>query len=136
MSGHSPGGRAVLTAAGVAIVFGVLTVLSGGRILFGEALAQQGAGNVVSYVLWFNFLSGFVYVLAGVGIARRRRWATGLAFALIAGIAGIFAVFLLHIGQGGAFELRTVAAMALRLVVWILIAVVAARHAPLRQATG
>jgi len=121
------------TAAGVAIVFGVLTILSGGRVLFGGEVAQEAAGNAVSFVLWFNFLSGFIYVLAGVGIAMLRRWAVWVAILLTVSIAVVFALFALHISGGGAFEMRTVGAMTLRLIVWAAIAIVAGRQAFARQ---
>lgn len=117
------------TAAGVAIVFGVLTILSGGRVLFGGEAAQAAAGNAVSFVLWFNFLSGFIYVLAGVCIAMSCRWAVWVAILLTVSIAVVFALFALHIFGGGAFEMRTVGAMTLRLIVWAAIAIVAGRHA-------
>jgi len=125
----------VRIAAGVAMAFGALTILSGGRVLFGSAAAQQAAGNAVPFVLWFNFLSGFVYVLASIGIAMGRRWGTLIALALVAGIAIVFAFFGLHVVQGGAFEIRTAGAMALRLVVWIAIAAVAVRNVPVKQSS-
>lgn len=120
----------IWVAAGVAVVFGLLTIVSGGRVLFGDSAAQEAAGDAVPFVLWFNFLSGFVYVLAGIGIAMRRRWSAWMAMALAVGIASVFALFGLHIFQGGAFEMRTVGAMILRLIVWIVISVVAFRSFP------
>ena len=133
MKTHSSKKWPTRIAAGVAVAFGALTILLGGRVLFGGAAAQSAAGDVVPFVLWFNFLSGFAYVLAGVGIVKERRWATLLAVALVAGIAAVFALFGLHGIQGGAFEMRTMGAMTLRLVVWILIATVAVRYAPAKQ---
>jgi len=59
----------------VAIVFGALTVFSGGRALFGSAEARASVGNAVGFVLWFNFLAGFAYVLTGAGLWQCRRWA-------------------------------------------------------------
>lgn len=117
-------------AAGVAVVFGAITILSGGRALFGGAAAQEAAGDAVPFVLWFTFLSGFFYVLAGVGLAASRAWATKLAIVLAVAIAVVFALFGLHVWEGGAFEMRTVGAMTLRLVVWVTIAGVAARVSP------
>lgn len=115
--------RPMRVAAGIAVVFGALTIVSGGRVLFGGAAAQAAAGDAVPFVLWFNFLSGFAYVLAGVGIALGRRWAATLAIALAVAIAAVFALFGLHVLRGGAFELRTVGAMVLQLGVWTAIAV-------------
>ncbi len=65
-----------------AIIFGVITVLSGGRALFGDAAAQAAVGNAVGFVLWFNFLAGFAYVLVGAALWRGRRWASWGAGAL------------------------------------------------------
>lgn len=112
---------------GVAVVFGALTVMSGGSALFGGAAAQAAAGNAVPFVLWFNFLSGFVYILAGAGLAMGRAWAATLATALAVAIAAVFVFFGLYVFQGGAFEMRTVFAMVLRLGVWVVIALWARR---------
>jgi hypothetical protein len=114
-----------MVAVGVAVVFGLLTIVSGGRALFGGAEAQAAAGDAVPFVLWFNFLSGFVYVLAGAGIAMGRHWAVTLSIGLAAVIAVVFALFGLHVYQGAPFEMRTVGAMSLRLLVWVAIAAVA-----------
>lgn len=111
-------------AALVALVFGVLTLASGGRALFGGA----DMGATVSFVLWFNFLAGFAYVLAGAGLWRQRPWSRGLSLAIAAATAAVFAAFLWHVAGGGAYEARTMGAMALRLAVWIIIAAIAQRH--------
>ena len=53
-------------SAGVAVVFGAMTVFSGGRALFGGA----DMGAVVPWVLWFNFFAGFFYIIAsGIAVA-------------------------------------------------------------------
>ncbi len=111
-----------------AIAFGVATVFAGARVLFGDEAARVEAGAYVPFVLWFNFLSGFVYLAIGAGLLRRRRWAACAAAALAAGITIVFVVFGFHIAAGGPFEARTVAAMTFRSVVWIVIAIVAQRR--------
>lgn len=67
--------RTVKWTAIAANVFGAMTVLAGGRALFGSLESRADLGNAVPFVLWFNFLIGFVYILAGTGLLRRRRWA-------------------------------------------------------------
>lgn len=114
-------GNVLRIAGGVAIAFGLLTVASGGATLFGGL--EMGA--VVLFVLWFNTLAGFAYVLAGFGLWQVRRWALPLSVAIFAATLLVFAGFGLHIAGGGAFEMRTVFAMALRSVVWGVIALVA-----------
>lgn len=109
----------------VAMVFGVLTMLSGGRALFGDAAARASLGQVVDFVLWFNFLAGFVYVLAGWLLWQGRRWGRHLALVLAVSTALVAAAFGVRVLGGGAFEMRTVGALALRLGFWVAVAVVA-----------
>lgn len=109
----------------VAISFGLLTIRAGGTVLFGSAAARSAAGHYVPFVLWFNFLAGFAYVIAGVGLWLERRWAAWLAVVVAAATALVFAAFGVHVLAGGAYELRTVVAMSLRTLVWTAIAVVA-----------
>lgn len=108
-------------AGGFAIVFGVLTLLSGGTTLLGAL----DMGAVVPFVLWFNTIAGLAYVIAGFGLWLGRRWAFPLSLAIFAATLLVFAGFGLHVVRGGAFEMRTVFAMALRAVVWGGIALVA-----------
>ncbi len=131
----SPSRRPVLTwvIAAVAIVFGALTLKEGGAVLFGDGTARTAAGSFVPFVVWFNFLAGFAYVVAGVGLWLQRRWAAWLAIGIVAATAVVFATFGVHVLTGGAYEARTAGAMALRTLVWAVIAVLAWRMAASRS---
>ncbi len=110
--------------AGIAVVFGVLTLLSGGRTLF-DAVARQQAGNYVAFVLWFNFLAGLAYVVAGGGLWLRQRWSMWLSFAIAVATFFVFAAFGVQIWRGGSYEMRTVAAMGVRTLTWLAVSAVA-----------
>ena len=109
----------------VAAGFGLLTIKEGGTILFGGEAARVEAGNYVPFVLWFNFVAGFAYVAAGIGLWLQQRWAVWLAVAIAAATALTFAAFGVHVYSGGAYEQRTVIAMSLRTLVWMTIAIFA-----------
>ncbi len=109
----------------VGLVFGATSILSGGQILFGPEEKRIAAGDVVSFVLWFNFIAGFAYMAAAVGLYRRAGWGAYLAIIIAVSTALIFAAFGVHVFSGGAFEARTVGAMILRTGVWVGIACVA-----------
>lgn len=123
---HGAALRRVIAA--VAIGFGVLTIKEGGAVLFGDAAARVAAGNYVPFVLWFNFLAGFVYVVCGAGLWAQRRWAAWLAVGIALATLLMFGAFGLHVYAGGAYEPRTVAAMSLRSLVWVGIATLAWRQ--------
>lgn len=105
----------------VALGFGMLTIKEGGMVLFGDDAARAAAGNYVPFVVWFNFVAGFAYVVAGAGLWLQQRWALYLAIGIAMATALAFAVLGMHINSGELYELRTVIAMTLRTLVWITI---------------
>ncbi len=105
-------------AGGAAVAFGLLTLLSGGKALFGTA----DMGAVVPFVLWFNFVAGFAYVVGGLLLWRGHRFALPAALAILLATAMVFVAFGLRTASGGAYEMRTVGAMALRTGFWAVMA--------------
>jgi uncharacterized membrane protein (DUF2068 family) len=102
-------------------------------VLLGNEAARTAAGNYVPFVLWFNFLAGFAYVISGLGLWLRRRWGLWLAVAIAAATALVFAAFGVHVASGGVYEQRTLVAMSLRTVVWVVIAAIAWRRLPRKR---
>jgi hypothetical protein len=109
----------------VAFMFGLLTIKSGGSVLFIDGADRQAAGNYVPFVLWFNFLAGFVYIIAGAGIWMKKQWAAKLAVLIAAATLIVFAILGLYILNGGMYEMRTIIAMSFRSIIWVIIAVFA-----------
>ena len=101
-------------AGAAAIAFGLLTLISGGSALFD--LVDMGA--VVPFVLWFNFLAGFAYVIGGLLLMTGHRLALPVALTILIATATVFAVFGWRVFAGDAFEMRTVGAMTLRTLFW------------------
>lgn len=128
MTKTTSGSRALKIAAGVAIVFGLLTIFSGGRALFGSEEVRAAVGNAVPFVLWFNFLAGFAYIVAGIGLFLKHRPAIWVSIGILGATFLVMLAFGVHILQGGAYEMRTVGAMILRTGVWAVISVVAWKH--------
>jgi hypothetical protein len=127
MAGTSSRPRWALAAALVAAVFGFVTIAVGGSTLIAVWGDRAAAGNIVPFVLWFNFVAGFAYVAAAVGLFSWARWAAPLSAAIATATVTVFIAFSVHVLLGGAFETRTVGAMAARSLVWIVIAIAACR---------
>ena len=107
--------------AAVAVLFGLLTIKSGGSVLFIDGPARQAAGNYVPFVVWFNFLAGFIYIIAGAGLWMQKHWAVWLSVVIVLATLIVFAIFGIVVLNGEPYEVRTVAAMNLRTAVWTLI---------------
>jgi hypothetical protein len=114
--------RWAIVAALIAVTFGIVTIIVGGKTLFGGAEERAAAGNIVPFILWFNFVAGFAYIIAGFGLFLWKRWAAQLSGAIAVATIAVFIAFGIHIFLGGAFEARTVGAMIIRSAVWIVIA--------------
>jgi hypothetical protein len=119
--------RWAAVAALIAVVFGIVTVLVGGKTLFGGPAQTAAAGNIVPFILWFNFIAGFAYIIAGYGVFRWKRWAAQLSLAIAITTVAMFGVLAVYIALGGAFEARTIGAMTIRSLVWIVIAAAVCR---------
>lgn len=107
----------------IAAIFGLLTVFSGGMVLFGGAAAKDAAGDAVPLVLWFNFLAGFVYILGAVALFSFAPWAKSLAWLIGISTLLVFAVLIAMALSGTLFEWRTIGAMVLRSSFWLAIAI-------------
>lgn len=110
-----------------AFLFGMLTVFSGGNVLFGPAEAQASAGNYIWFVVWFNFLAGGFYVVAAIGLWQGRAWAVWLAGLIAIATAITTVAFAVVVLRGSAFELRTAVAMTVRFLFWAAVALTARR---------
>ena len=111
----------------IAVMFGLLTIKSGGSVIFIDGPDRQAAGNYLPFVVWFNFLAGFIYLIAGAGLWLQKQWAVRLSAFIALATLIVFAAFGIAVLNGQAYEVRTVAAMSLRTVVWVVIAIFAYR---------
>ena len=111
----------------VSVLFGLLTIKAGGSVLFIDGQDRQAAGNYVPFVVWFNFLAGFLYIIAGAGLWLQKRWAVWLSVFITLATLIVFAAFGIVVINGEAYEVRTVVAMSLRTVFWDLISMFAYR---------
>ena len=106
----------------IAFLFGAMTIKSGGSVIFFDGPARQAAGNYVNFVVWFNFIAGFFYIVAGIGFLRNKPWTAKLATGIAVTTLLIFAAFAVHILIGGSYEMRTVIAMTIRSTIWVVFA--------------
>ncbi|MBT6096544.1 MAG: hypothetical protein HOH04_16785 [Rhodospirillaceae bacterium] len=103
-------------------LFGIISIVSGGSVLFGGGAVRDVAGDYVPFVVWSNFLAGFGYVAVAIGLRQWLAWVTPVViFVAALTIATSFALGI-HIAMGGEYEVRTIGAMALRSLFWLSVA--------------
>lgn len=101
----------------VAIVFGLVTVAAGARVLAG------GDPGYVVYLplLVFNTVMGVAYVAAGVMTWRSLERGQSAAGAILALNLVVLAFIIYQYRAGGAVAVDSLQAMSFRTVVWLLL---------------
>lgn len=117
-----PRPRWIVATAIAAAIFGLATLISGGATLFGPQEVKEAAGTVVQFVLWFNFLAGFAYLIGAYGLYRQTRWACHAAVTIAVATAVVALAFIAYTLLGGAFNWRTPGALLLRIGFWVAVA--------------
>lgn len=105
----------------IAIIFGILTIIQGGRTLFDPAV-HDVAGKVVPFVLKYNFIAGFFYIPIGILVFRMKYYAKYFAILLGAANGVVFFQLTVHVFSDLPYEPKTYFAMMFRLLLWALIA--------------
>lgn len=81
---------AIKVLAGIALLFGIATLVSGGNALFDLYRTETSTAKIVPFVLYFNFAAGFAYIATGAGLMLKRGWAPVSAVAIAAATAIVF----------------------------------------------
>ena len=104
-----------ILATGIAVLFGVVTLFAGGRVLLGSDPGYE----VFRPLLVYNTAMGVAYLAAGIAIWRSvnaGRYAAGVIFLLnLLVLVGIVVLY----RSGGAVAVDSLRAMTLRTVVWL-----------------
>jgi len=103
---------------GMAILFGIVTLISGGSALFVLHGIAEPAAKIVPFVLYFNFAAGFAYIVTGAGLITLRPWSPAFSAAIALATSVVFAGLGAWILAGNAYEVRTIVAMSLRAAFW------------------
>lgn len=109
-------------AASVAVVFSLLTIVEGTQVLLG---ITQPEYVVLTPLLIYNVLMGFVGLFAGIALWRNLGWALKLTTLVVAAhIIVLLTVGVIYL-SGGAVASHSVNAMVIRSVIWAAITLVA-----------
>ena len=105
--------------AAVLTGFGLLTLFLSASVIFDLFDIRSKEGNYVLFVVWSNFISSLLYLVAVYGLITSKKWTykiLGLS-AIILTIA--FIGFLFYIQSGGIHETKTVGAMVFRIAMTV-----------------
>jgi hypothetical protein len=97
--------------------FALLTLFLSGSVIFDLFGIRAKEGNYVLLVVWANFISSLLYLVAAYGLVMRKRWPYKILIISVAVLSMALAGLFIHIDQGGLYETKTIGAMVFRISV-------------------
>ena len=105
------------------LLFALLTLFLSGSIIFDLFGIREKEGNYVPLVVWANFISSFLYLVAAYGLFKMKKWSVWLLVVSVFILVAAFIGLKLHINDGGLYEAKTVNAMLFRIGLTVFIAI-------------
>lgn len=109
----------------VLIAFALVTIFMSSSVIFDWFGIREKEGNYVSFIVWANFIAGFLYLISAYGLLKARKWTFRLLMGIAIGLLIALIVLALYINKGGVFEFKTVGAMSFRIILTSVFSVIA-----------
>lgn len=106
------------------IAFAAVTVFMSSSVIFDWFGIREKEGNYVPFVVWTNFIAGFLYLISAYGLLKARKWAFWILIGTILFLVIALIVLALYINYGGVFELKNVGGMGFRIALTIAFTVI------------
>lgn len=106
------------------LLFALLTLFLSGSVIFDLFGIRAKEGNYVPLVVWANFISSILYLVAAYGLFKMRKWPVWLLVISVFVLVAAFIGLKIHINAGGLYEAKTANAMMFRTGLTTLLAVV------------
>ena len=109
----------------VLALFGLLTLFLSSSIIFDWFGIRAKEGNYVLFIVWANFISSILYLVAVAGFLKGKNWTFWPLVISVVVLISAFIGLQFHIQQGGIYEEKTVNAMVFRILITVLFSVIA-----------
>ncbi|MDO9256980.1 MAG: hypothetical protein Q7U54_15775 [Bacteroidales bacterium] len=106
--------------ATVLAAFGLLTLFLSSSVIFDLFGIRAKEGNYVLMVVWANFLSSILYLVAAYGFIKDKNWTIKpLGISIIVLLIAFIGLFI-HVNSGNIYETKTIGAMLFRMTVTVV----------------
>jgi hypothetical protein len=100
--------------------FGLLTLFLSASVIFDLFGIRAKEGNYVLFIVWANFISSIIYLIASYGFIKNKKWTyTVLGISALILILA-FICLIIYINADGVHETKTIGAMLFRITVTLL----------------
>ena len=106
--------------ASILAAFGLLTLFLSTSVVFDLFGVRAKEGNYVLFVVWANFISSIIYLVASYGFVKNKNWTSTILGISALILVNAFIGFIIYINADGVYETKTIGAMIFRIVVTII----------------
>ena len=107
------------------LLFGIITLFLSASVIFDLFGVREMEGNYVLFVVWANFISSLLYILASFGFFKTKKWtAIVLGSSFVVLVIALVELFL-YIDMNGIYEEKTIGAMIFRIILTFIFTIVA-----------
>lgn len=108
----------------ILIAFGLLTLFLSSSVIFDLFGIREKEGNYVPFIVWANFISSILYLIAAVTWIKKMKVTLALLGISTAILALGFIGLLVHVNAGGLHETKTIGAMVFRTVLTLIFTII------------
>ncbi|MCB9013029.1 MAG: hypothetical protein H6539_03225 [Bacteroidales bacterium] len=109
----------------VLAVFGLVTLFLSSSVIYDLFGIRAKEGNYVLFVVWANFLSSILYLVAAYGFIKSRKWTYKLLGVSAILLMVVFIGLIIHVKSGGIYESKTIGALIFRLTLTLVFSILA-----------
>lgn len=102
-------------SASIVVVFASITLFMSSAVIFDWFGIRAQEGNYVLFIVWANFISGFLYIVAAYYLFKNKRNAFPIFLFVLILLIIAFIALQFHIQNDGLYEAKTVKAMLFRI---------------------
>ena len=107
----------IALSAIILALFALLTLFLSSSVIFDWFSIRAKEGNYVLFIVWTNFSSSILYLIAIYGFFKRTKWAFWVLITALVILMIAFVSLLIYINDGGVHEAKTINAMIFRILV-------------------
>ncbi len=105
-------------------LFGLLTLFLSTSVIFDLFGIREKEGDYVLFIVWANFISSILYLIAAVTWIKKMKITSTLLGTSTAILALGFVGLLIHINAGGLHETKTIGAMVFRTLLTLILTII------------
>ena len=105
-------------------LFGLLTLCLSTSVIFDLFGIREKEGDYVLFIVWANFISSILYLIAVVTWIKKMKITSTLLGTSTAILALGFVGLLIHINAGGLHETKTIGAMVFRTLLALILTII------------